>query len=160
MSNSNLEKYNNLRSKRRYKTDTPLRTTICTSDAASHFRGDSIEADPASARDFAEFVSQQMGFDVPIGHQDREVYITPFPGHYGLSGYVITVNGSPTCATLIVNLSPWINVSANVDGRTTNWGVRDTIIGKRRIDYVVQFLKSLGLEIETNKPVRPALLQT
>jgi hypothetical protein len=32
----------------------------------------------------------------------RPVYVTPFPGAYGVAGVVITINGSPTRGTTVV----------------------------------------------------------
>lgn len=153
---TNHSKYNELKRQRSPRSVYELRNEIRFSDAAIHYRGDAIEVEPDLARDFAEFVSAQLGFEVPIGHEDREVYVMPFPGHYGLSGYVITVNGSPTRATILVNLSPWLNVAASVDGRTFNWGRGDTRVGAKRIKFVSDFLESLGLSLETGAVAQAA----
>ena len=32
---------------------------------------------------------------IPAGELGREVFVTPFPGAYGVAGYVVTLDGSP-----------------------------------------------------------------
>lgn len=40
-----------------------------------------------------------------IRERERDIVISPFYGHYGLAGYVITVQGSPTYMTCVIDLS-------------------------------------------------------
>jgi len=39
-----------------------------------------------------------------VPEYDRDVVVTPYFGHYGLAGYVITVQGSPVHATAVFDM--------------------------------------------------------
>lgn len=52
--------------------------------------------------DFIEWAYRQIGRSATKDDQNRKVYVTPYLGHYGHAGYVVTIDGSPTRFTGLI----------------------------------------------------------
>lgn len=140
----------------RYKKEPPpFRKQPRDGKALEHYRGDSIEMAPPLAREFAEWACAELGWS-PLGHEDREVYITPFPGHYGLSGYVVTLNGSPSRVVMVVLVG---------SGQQSVWLTRDghrRVVGyphcpgvrEQRYKMALRFLRRAGVKLHAGVSTR------
>ena len=134
----------------------PFRKEVRHDNAAVEFRGAAFEMPPEMARHFADWFCECMNLN-PLGHEDREVYVQPFPGHYGLGGYLFTINGSPTRGTMMVQFgglgcgqvllcTSELSVSKGRQGRSGREG--------RLFDEAIGYVRQLGLP-ETSGNIVP-----
>ena len=88
----------------------------------------------------------------------RAVIITPFAGHYGLYGAVVTVNGSPPAATVVVTR---LGRDTQPEVTAYDWSGRARVLKTQQIDHyggrkptwrlrearaIVDYLTELGFE--------------
>lgn len=72
-----------------------------------------------------------------IIHLDREIIVTPFEGHYGFAGVVITINGSPVRGMMLVKSCDIVEqvptVHGGIPGRIQAMYVLDGDGGPRQL---------------------------
>lgn len=56
-----------------------------------------------AVREFISWAYGLFGETPQDGDVDRKVYATPYEGHYGPAGWILTINGSPTRVTILVS---------------------------------------------------------
>jgi hypothetical protein len=137
----------------RHGLDAPaFRESIDDSPGGGHCRGSAIEMEPKLAREFADWALKEFKYQ-PLGHEDRPVYIQPYPGHHGLAGYVVTINGSPVRATVLVMLGMPLGrqILMTRDGkRFLRGSVQEQGASLRRYEAVIAFLERAGVPLDTN----------
>lgn len=93
--------------------------------------------------DFVRWVYDAFDFVTHPTDLEREIAITGYDGHYGPSGYIITINGSPTRGTVVIDRE---DVLLKAGGRTR-------LRHRYRPDHfakwnaVFEFLKQHGAEV-------------
>lgn len=103
--------------------------------------------------DFAngEFVEWAFGLfgEIPIrGDYERHIHVAEYEGSYGTAGYVMTINGSPPKATILVELSSNELVALR-DGRVRRGHgyVGGPAITYERYWQAVEWLRTFGAEL-------------
>jgi hypothetical protein len=94
---------------------------------------------------------------------NRNILITPYFGHYGLAGYVITVEGSPVRGTLVYSLAENL-MCIPMGGRSPkNIRLLDlelekaSSMAKRLWSVTRELLKALDLSLDTGNGESPAV---
>jgi len=131
----------------------PFRTSIQPGKNDSALQGNRIQMPPPLSREFADWICGVLKID-QIGHQDREVYVTPFEGHYGLSGYVVTVNGSPTRATMLVLLGTLATVILTAGDYTKHFRTTNSASKNEIVEEGIEYLRRMNLSCDTGGDVR------
>lgn len=80
----------------------------------------------------------------------RELCIAPYPGAYGLAGWVITVNGSPPRGTIIVEASYGHAYYLKSDGRFRH-------LSEHQARAVTEALNIMGLDVHDGAAIGAGL---